>query len=289
MPHPHDRAFSSAAPAAGAPVAGAGPLPAGPRGRAHVERFAQTDRSDLWWLKPVAQALGLVVFGTYATWAALQGRHYEYGSYLSPFYSPLIRPSWLPSWVSPAILVLWAPGLFRATCYYYRRAYYRVFFLDPMACAVGEPRKGYHGEAKFPFILQNVHRFFFIVTLFFLPSLWWDVLRAFTRDGHFVVGGGTLAILASTTLLSAYSLSCHSFRHLIGGRLDCFSCVAAGGPRLKAWSLVSRVNEHHMGFAWWSLFAVCFADFYVRMCSMGMIHDPMWTFANALSMPTWTP
>jgi hypothetical protein len=278
MPLDHDRAFSSAAPAAGA-------LPAGPRGRADAERFGQTDRTDAWWVKPFTQAAALVLLGTYATWAALSGTHFEYGNYLSPFYSPLLRPSWLPPWVSPAVLVLWAPGAFRATCYYYRRAYYRVFFLDPVACAVGEPKRAYRGEAAFPFILQNVHRFFFIVTLFFLPSLWWDVIRAFTFAGHFGVGGGTLAILASTTLLSCYSLSCHSLRHLIGGRLDCFSCVVAGGPRQKAWGIVSRLNEHHMGLAWWSLFAVCFADFYVRMCSMGVFHDPVWTFVSALTMP----
>jgi hypothetical protein len=279
MPHDHDRTFSSAAPAAG-------PVAVPTRGRAYGERFGQTERTDAWWLKPAAQAAGLALLGLYATWAALQGRHYEYGNYLSPFYSPLIRPAWLPEWTSPAVLILWAPGAFRATCYYYRRAYYRIFFLDPVACAVGEPRaKGYRGEAKFPFILQNAHRFFFIVTLFFLPILWWDVFKAFTRDGHFVVGGGSFAILASTSLLTLYSLSCHSLRHLIGGRLDCFSCVVAGGPRKQSWDFVSRLNEHHMGFAWWSLLGVCFADFYVRMCSMGVFHDPVWTFTKTLQAP----
>jgi hypothetical protein len=277
MPRDDQRTFSSAAPAA-APVADAGTMPAGNRGRAYGDPFARTDRTDGWWLKPLAQALGLMVFGGYATYAAFSGVHYQYGSYLSPLYSPLLRPSWLPSWLSPAALVLWAPGLFRATCYYYRRAYYRVFFLDPVACAVGEPRRGYLGEAKFPFILQNAHRFFFIVTLFFLPILWSDVVRAFIAHGHFAVGGGSLVILASTGLLTGYSLSCHSFRHLIGGQLDCFSCAVAGGPRQKAWGLVSRMNEHHMGLAWWSLVAVCFADFYVRMCSMGVFHDPVLTF-----------
>ncbi len=59
---------------------------------------------------------------------------------ISPFYSPLIvLPSWLPAWISPAFLILWAPAGFRVTCYYYRKAYYRAFFLDPVACAVGEP------------------------------------------------------------------------------------------------------------------------------------------------------
>jgi hypothetical protein len=30
-----------------------------------------------------------------------------------------------------------------------------------------------------------------------------------------------------------------------------------------------------MGWAWVSLFCVCFADLYVRLCSMGVLHDPM--------------
>ena len=30
------------------------------------------------------------------------------------------------------------------------------------------------------------------------------------------------------------------------------------------------------------LFFVCFADFYVRMCSMGVIRDPVWTFNRLL-------
>ena len=66
---------------------------------------------------------------------------------ISPFYSPLIL--FLPpvlAWVSPAFLILWAPAGFRVTCYYYRKAYYRAFFLDPVACAVGEPSSfcGFH-------------------------------------------------------------------------------------------------------------------------------------------------
>ena len=41
--------------------------------------------------------------------------------------------------VSPAFLILWGPGLFRLTCYYYRKAYYRSFWGAPPACAV--PRR----------------------------------------------------------------------------------------------------------------------------------------------------
>ena len=45
-----------------------------------------------------------------------------------------------------------------------------------------------------------------------------------------------------------------------------------------------------MGWAWVSLFAVCFADFYVRMCSMGALSDPMLvTFRHLFDMPWYQP
>jgi hypothetical protein len=81
----------------------------------------------------------------------------------------------------------------------------------------------------------------------FLFILWWDVFQAFRLrdpDGthSFFIGGGSLAILASTALLTFYTLSCHSLRHIVGGKLDCFSCAVAGGPRQKTWSIVSVLN-----------------------------------------------
>ena len=89
------RKWSSAAPPA-TPAAGVAPDPAAPPravgGRAYGEPFGRSDRTDLWWLTPLAQALGLLVLGGYATWAALQGEHYEFGNYLSPFYSPVFKP-----------------------------------------------------------------------------------------------------------------------------------------------------------------------------------------------------
>ena len=45
-------------------------------------------------------------------------------------------------------LILWIPGLFRVTCYYYRGAYYKSFWADPPACAVSEPRKSLSRRAK---------------------------------------------------------------------------------------------------------------------------------------------
>jgi hypothetical protein len=272
------------------------------RGAGAAQPFGATDRKDRWWLIPVVQALGLVILIGYANYAAILGpAHYHYidngRDYLSPFYSPYLHPSWLPSWLSPALLILVFPLGFRTTCYYYRKAYYRSFFADPMGCSVGEVRsKGYCGETKFPFILQNLHRYFLYAALVFLIILWWDVVKAFlfrdpaTGAPFLGVGGGSLAILASTGTLTLYTFSCHSLRHLIGGKLDCFSCAVAGGPRHKAWGWVSILNEHHMGYAWVSLFAVCFADFYVRMCSMGVFTDPLFmTFKHLFDTPWYQP
>ena len=112
-----------------------------------VTRFGSTERQDSWWLElfPVIVVLG--GFGLYATLRAFEGKFYEWGPYISPFYSPLIdaQHHWWP--LSPALLILGGPLGFRATCYYYRKAYYRAFFLDPPACAVSESSaRKYRGE-----------------------------------------------------------------------------------------------------------------------------------------------
>ncbi|MEP6706956.1 MAG: succinate dehydrogenase [Pyrinomonadaceae bacterium] len=240
--------------------------------------FGATMRRDAWWVELIPVVIVLGGFGIYATLRAFEGHYYEWGPYLSPFYSPLIDPHhhWWP--FSPAILILGAPLGFRATCYYYRKAYYRAFFLDPPACAVGEARPHrYRGETAFPFILQNLHRYFLYLALIFLIILWYDAVRAFWFDSasgkHFGVGGGSLVLLANIILLSGYTLSCHSLRHIVGGKVDCFSCVTLGGPRHSAWRGASFLNEHHMLFAWLSLSSVGLADFYIRLVATGAITD----------------
>jgi len=145
-----------------------------------VGRFGATQRQDFWWIEILPALTVLSAFGIYATFRAFEGKFYEWGPYLSPFYSPLIDPAhhWWP--FSPALLILAGPLGFRATCYYYRKAYYRAFFLDPPACAVSErSERPYRGETSFPFILQNVHRYFFYLALLFLCFLWYDAVRAF--------------------------------------------------------------------------------------------------------------
>ena len=246
-------------------------------------RLGATQRRDAWWLGPLATAAGLGLFGVYATFRAFYNADYQVarsGSayILSPFYSPLIVLPWLPAWLSPALLILWAPGGFRVTCYYYRKAYYRSFFLDPPACAVGEARgHGYRGETRL-FLFQNLHRYFLYFALIFLVILAIDVVHACiwpaTGGGHtFGISVATLVLAANVTLLSLYTFSCHSLRHLVGGNVDCFSCVALGKARFQAWRGASALNEHHMLFAWLSLFSVGFADFYVWMIASGRLTD----------------
>jgi hypothetical protein len=218
-------------------------------------------------------------FSVYATLRAFEGTFYHWGPYLSPFYSPLIDPRHQWWKLSPALLILAGPLGFRATCYYYRKALYRAFLLDPPACAVSESgKRNYKGETAFPFILQNVHRYFLYLAILFLAFLWHDAYDGFFFVGRlgreeFGVGLGSLILLANVTLLSLYTLSCHSLRHLAGGKLDCFSCTAFGPPRHTVWSWLSFLNDRHMRFAWASLISVGLTDFYIRSVAAGIIKD----------------
>ncbi len=250
--------------------------------------FAETSRTDAWWLQPLVVFLGLSTFIVYTTWAAFQAEHYRFGPYLSPLYSPELfgdpahalfgaKPAAWPTWLpwSPAIFILWAPAGFRLTCYYYRGAYYKSFWADPPSCTVGEPRKHYLGEESFPLILQNVHRYFLYLALTFLVFLSYDVLLAlrFVDDNgqaRFGIGVGTLVLALNVVLLGGYALGCHSLRHIVGGRRD---RVSESPARLAAYGCVSCLNRRHMLFAWLSLVWVGFADAYVRLCSMGVWTD----------------
>jgi hypothetical protein len=184
-----------------------------------------TMRRDAWWLGPLATLLGLSAFLIYANVIVFAVPGYfeirqdrndffkpgnpDVAPYLAPFSSPLIyeaqsphawlhaaRPGWWPSWFpfSSAMLILIFPAGFRVTCYYYRKAYYRAFWADPPACAVGEPRTTYWGENHWPLLLQNVHRYFLYFALLFIVFLTWDALLAFwwptDRQGNLLPGGG---------------------------------------------------------------------------------------------------
>jgi hypothetical protein len=244
-----------------------------------MAHFGVTQRRDAWWVEILPIILLMGGFSVYATLRAFEGTFYHWGPYLSPFYSPLIDPRHQWWKLSPALLILAGPLGFRATCYYYRKALYRAFLLDPPACAVSESgKRNYKGETAFPFILQNVHRYFLYLAILFLAFLWHDAYDGFFFVGRlgreeFGVGLGSLILLANVTLLSLYTLSCHSLRHLAGGKLDCFSCTAFGPPRHTVWSWLSFLNDRHMRFAWASLISVGLTDFYIRSVAAGIIKD----------------
>jgi len=262
-----------------------------------VPKWNETSRTDAWWLQPGVVLIGLTLFLIYTTWAAFQGEHYfvsEGGRhYLSPFYSPLLfgqegeprwfgatEPGWWPAFIpfSPAFLILAGPAGMRFTCYYYRGAYYKAFWGDPTACAVGEPSfRGtkYRGERTFPLVFQNAHRYFFYPAAVIVMILAFDAWESawFTNpDGShsFGIGVGTIVLVLNAVFLGAYTFGCHCARHLIGGNTDCLS----GKPvRKSCYDCVNSLNKRHMMWAWISLVWVMVTDLYVRLLSMGYITD----------------
>ncbi|HYA44483.1 MAG TPA: hypothetical protein VED59_02675 [Acidimicrobiales bacterium] len=260
-----------------------------PGGRAAIA--GRTLRHDRWALQPAISAGVLASFVAYSTWAAFKNADYFTPPYLSPFYSPcvasicgharaggatvhaptlgLFGPWWV---ISPAIIVLIVPLGFRLTCYYYRKAYYRSIWLSPPACAVGEPHARYSGETRFPLLLQNSHRWFFYLGLLFNGILTWDAIEAFHFPagwGH--MGFGTLMLLLNAFYLWGYSLSCHSCRHIIGGRLKHFSRHPI---RFRLWGAISKLNSRHAQIAWVSLVFVALTDLYIRLVASGWVTDP---------------
>jgi len=274
-----------------------------------------TERVDRWWIGPLLTGIGFAGFIVYSTFRAFYpifysdthgfgdsdgsfyiGEEFSVGDeaaedasafILSPMYSPLFRPDWMKTiWfpISPAFLILWVPGGFRVTCYYYRKAYYRAYFLDPPGCAVGEPQaRGarYSGETRV-LLFQNLHRFFMYLAVALIFILSWDAIEAciwpVVNEGvitakRFGMSVGTVVLGVNACLLGGYTFGCHSFRHLVGGKIDCFSCEKFGQTRFRAWRITSLLNAHHMQWAWVSLFFVGFTDLYVWMVASGRWTD----------------
>ena len=85
------------------------------------------------------------------------------------------------------------------------------------------------------------------------------------------MGLGTLVFLVNITLIWAYTLSCHSCRHIVGGKLKHFSKHPV---RYRLWQWVGKLNARHMLLAWASLVSVALADFYVYLVASGAFDDP---------------
>lgn len=261
------------------------PMAAGVGGPTRASIGVRTLRQDRWWLYPAVTFTIFSAFIVYSTIRAFMDKDYFAEPYLSPFYSPCLgdcvsgssdfgQPfGWFP--LSAALIVLIFPLGFRLTCYYYRKAYYRAFWLSPPACGVAEPHAAYSGETRFPLILQNVHRWFWYATFVVALILTWDVVLAFgpapgESDGIHM-GLGTVLMLVNVVFIWLYQLSCHSCRHIVGGRLRHFSKHPV---RYQLWTWVSVLNKRHANYAWASLFSVALVDLYIFLLAANVFDDP---------------
>jgi hypothetical protein len=184
-------------------------------GRARISE--RTLRGDRWWTAPLLTFLGLTAFVLYGLIrTATQKYYFVEGSgysYLSPFASPCVSAScvegsshfgqWFgkfPAMIPLAIVTL--PFLlgFRLTCYYYRKAYYRSFWLSPPACAVPEPHTEYTGETRFPLLGQNLHRYFWAVAVVISLINTYDAVKAFHGTEGFGFGLGNVILVGNVIL-----------------------------------------------------------------------------------------
>jgi len=248
---------------------------------------ARTLRKDQWKRAPRITAVLLTIWVAYATVRVLMGHWYwvpQY-HYLTPFYSPCVSGecakgsaslgTWfgkVPPIIPYAIVSLPFVLGFRLTCYYYRRAYYRAFWRAPAACAVREPHARYTGETRLPLIMQNLHRYFFYLVILISILNTYDLTQAFRGpNGSFGFGLGTLIMLINVILLWAYTLSCHSCRHITAGRLNNFSSHPV---RYRIWTRISWLNARHMQLAWTTLGTLMLTDLYIMLVASGAISDP---------------
>ncbi len=254
-------------------------------GRASITE--PTLRTDRWWIAPLVTFLGLSAFVLYGLIrTATQTNYFVEGagfSYLSPFASPCVTDSCLPgsshfgTWFGkfPAMVplaIVTLPFLlgFRLTCYYYRKAYYRAFWLSPPACAVPEPHGTYTGETRFPLIMQNAHRYFFFMAVIISLVNTYDAVKAFHGTEGFGFGLGNVVLVGNVLLLWSYTLGCHSCRHITAGRINHFSRHPV---RYWLYQRASWLNGRHMQLAWTTLGTLVFTDAYIALVSSGTIND----------------
>ena len=246
--------------------------------------LALNARIDAYWVQPLVTFLVLSGFVAYATWRVLENQFFiaDNGAYhyATPFGNPnlaefaVVGPpiQFLAEAIPvvggfllyPGVLILPFVAGFRFTCYYYRKAYYRSFAMSPPACAVpGTRGKGWKGERGL-MVFQNLHRYFFYAALVVLLFNFIDMVKSISTPNGLYFGVGSALMILNVAFLSFYTLGCHSLRHLVGGKLDCFSCSTPARIRYGLWSRVTMLNKRHQLWAWVSLVWVAGTDFYIR-------------------------
>jgi hypothetical protein len=236
-------------------------------------------------LPPAVTFVALTAWVIYSTVRVFLQENYWVSEhhYLTPYYSPCVSDGCIPAashfgqYLPDHPLIPYAAFslplllIFRLTCYYYRKAYYRSFWLSPPACAVAEPHGKYTGETRFPLIFQNIHRYTFYAAFVITAINTYDAILAFGgEDYSFGIGLGNLILVGNVIMLWFYTLSCHSCRHVTGGRLRNFSKHPI---RYRWWTFVSRLNTRHARYAWITLGTLFITDAYIMALAAGWITD----------------
>jgi hypothetical protein len=215
-------------------------------------------------LEPNIRLYSFIALMAVATLALLMFPVKEFKGYVDPFYSP-------------TVIIIPLIGLFRLTCYAFRRYYNRHLFKHPAACPVHErsdaDSRAYTGETSTLFKAENLHRYFMYASLAVLPFFYYDLYLSLTYGGVFILRLGSILMVADVAVLTLYVFSCHSVRSLIGGRNDCFSCMSMPKQSKMAYDVQSRLNMHHELFAWLSLITIVAVDLFIRAVSAGIPLD----------------
>jgi hypothetical protein len=212
--------------------------------RTRAQIAEKTLRRDPWWRQPGIVLTLLTIWVLYATVRVFMGAYYWVPAYhyLTPFYSPCVSGECVPG---SSTLGHWFPAI--------------------------PPIIPYAIVSLVPLIMQNLHRYFFYVVLLISVLNTYDAINAFHgKNGGVGFGLGTLIIVVNVVLLWAYTLSCHSCRHITGGRLKNFSKHPA---RYWAWTQISKLNAKHMQLAWTTLGTLMLTDLYVLLVASGTISD----------------
>ena len=212
--------------------------------------FAKTQRRDAWWAGPLVTALVLGGFVIYTTFRIFQNAYFQFG------HGTEVAARACVSALADVLAAVGAAGLGAGVDFAgdvhsvdAGRVSADVLLLSQGVLpgvlfgsagvrggrAAGPICRARRGCCCFRIFIAT----FLYVALVFIVILGYDAIHSFiwpTADGGltFGVSVGSLVLTTGTTLLALYTFSCHSLRHLVGGNVDCFSCVARRADAVQA-------------------------------------------------------
>ena len=246
---------------------------------APLEPLGGTLRKDAWWAGPAATVLVLSGFIVYATLRAFEGNAYEWGAYLSPFYSPFFDVGWAQglgprrssrrrcsSCPGPRASGSLATTTARPTTAPSRGTRRRAPSASARRTATTARRSS--SSSRTCTATRCTWRVIFLVIL------WKDaIVGVFGWKDGVHVGVGTLVMLTNCVLLSGLHVRLPQLpaphrrqrEQLLDGRAR-----QRAPPALEARHACSTSGT--MLFAWVSLFSVALTDLYIRMVAQRRHH-----------------